>query len=345
MPMVDLRSDTITQPDAEMRRVMAEAPVGDDVFGEDPTINELQEYMAALTGKEAALFVPSGTQANQIAINSHTQPGNEVICEYKSHIFNYEAGAAGALAGVQLHPIQAKYGIIEAEQVEAAIRPFDDHYAQTKLVCLENTNNRWGGTVYNLNQIKDIRRIAKKHKLAMHLDGARLWNASVATGTSIADYAKPFDSVSLCFSKGLGAPVGSVLVGSKKFIKRAHAYRKMYGGGMRQAGILAKAALYAVEHNFDRLAEDHRRTRVLAEAVNQVPGLVVNMQTVQSNILIIDTSLCTVSAFDIVEQLAEKGIRVLAFSPTRIRAVLHLHITDDDIELAISAFNSVRTNQ
>ncbi len=343
MKTIDLRSDTVTRPDDEMREIMAAAPVGDDVFGEDPTINKLQNTIAEITGKEAALFVASGTQANQIAVNAHTQPGDEVICEARCHIFNYEGGAAGALSGVQLHTLNGKYGILDPEEVEAAIRPADHHFAQTRLISLENTNNRWGGTIYPLKNIKKIRSIARKHRLQMHLDGARLWNAAVATGTPIKDYCTPFDSVSLCFSKGLGAPVGSILAGKKSFIEKAHYYRKMYGGGMRQAGILAAAALHAMKHNFNRLADDHRRAKVLAEAINQIPGLVVNLQTVETNIIIIDSSLCPRKAPEIVEKLAEHGILVLAFSPTRIRAVLHMHITDADIEYTIAVLKSMVT--
>lgn len=343
MNIIDLRSDTVTQPNEEMREIMASAPVGDDVFAEDPTINKLQAKIAEMTGKEAALFVTSGTQANQIAINAHTQPGDEVICEARSHIFNYEAGAAAALAGVQLHTLTGKYGILDPIEVEAAIRPADHHYARTRLIALENTNNRWGGTIYPLKEIKKIHKIARKHRLSMHLDGARLWNASIATNTPLKDYTDPFSSVSLCFSKGLGAPVGSILAGSKHFIERAHYYRKMYGGGMRQAGILASAALYAMKNNFNRLADDHRRTRVLAEAINQIPNFVVNLQTVQTNIIILDTSLCRQTAYELVAELSDKGIHMLAFSPTRIRAVLHLHISDEDIDRTIETMKNLQT--
>ncbi len=335
MKTIDLRSDTLTKPSQEMRRAMASAQVGDDVFAEDPTVNALQEKICELSGKEAALFVASGTQANQISVNAHTRPGDEVICEECCHIYNYEAGAPAALSGVQLHPLPGKYGILDAEEVELAIRPTDHHFAQTRLITLENTHNRWGGTVYPLEEIKKIHKLAKNHNLKMHLDGARLWNASIASGVSIKEYAHYFDSVSLCFSKGLGAPVGSVIAGSKDFIERAHRYRKLYGGGMRQAGIIAAGAVFAVEHQFERLAEDHRRARMLAEAINDMPGFVVNLQTVQTNIIIIDTSLNSKGAVDVANDLAQKGIKMIAFSPTRLRAVTHLHITDEDIEQVI----------
>ena len=341
MEIIDLRSDTLTVPSPEMREVMASADVGDDVFGEDPTINKLQDKIAAMTGKEAALFTASGTQANQTAINVHTQPGDEIICEKRSHIFNYEAGAAAALSGAQLHTLSGRYGILDPDEVELAVRPADHHYAQTRLIALENTHNTWGGTIYPIDEIKKIRVISDKYNLKMHLDGARLWNASAASGISIKEYAEYFDSVSLCFSKGLGAPVGSIIAGSKEFIDRAHYYRKLYGGGMRQAGILAAAAIFAVENNFERLTEDHRRARLLAEKVNQLPGFVVNLQTVQTNIVIIDTSLNAANAIQITSDLAEKGVKVIPFSPTRFRMVTNMHITDEQIEQVIDVMKNL----
>ncbi len=341
MMSIDLRSDTLTAPSPEMREVMAAAEVGDDVFGEDPTINILQDKIAALAGKEAALFVTSGTQANQISINVHTQPGSEVICEERSHIFNFEAGAAAALSGAQLHTLHGKYGILDPEDVELAIRPADHHFAQTRLIALENTHNKWGGTIYPVDEIKKIRTVSDKHNLKMHLDGARLWNASAATGIPIKEYAQYFDSVSLCFSKGLGAPIGSIITGSKEFIDRAHYYRKLYGGGMRQAGILAAAAIFAVDNNFERLTEDHRRARILGDAVNLLPGFVVDLHTVQTNIVIIDTSLNSRSAQQIALDLADKGVRVIPFSPTRIRMVINLHVTDEQIEQVIEVMKNL----
>lgn len=335
MRIIDLRSDTITKPSPEMRERMAQAEVGDDVFGEDPAVNALQEKVKELTGKEAALFVCSGTQANQICINAHTRPGDEVICEYRSHIFNYEAGSPALLSGVQLHPILGNYGVLDYESVKEAIRPLDHHFAQTGLISLENTHNRWGGTIYPVKKIKEMRRLADEHNLKMHLDGARLWNASVVSGISIKEYAGYFDSVSLCFSKGLGAPVGSIAAGSAEFIDRTHYYRKAYGGGMRQAGILAAAALYAIENNLERLKDDHRRARILAEAFNTIPGFVVDLQGVQTNIVIIDTSLNKKPAPQIAAELAEKGIKVQAFSSTSLRVVTHLDINDQDIDHTI----------
>ncbi|MBD3224008.1 MAG: low-specificity L-threonine aldolase [Caldithrix sp.] len=345
MDFIDLRSDTITQPVTEMRRHMAEADVGDDVFGEDPTVNALQDKICELTGKEAALFVTSGTQANQIAINAHTQPGDEVICEYRSHIFNYEAGAPALLSGVQVHPIQGEHGILQPAQIEEVIRPRDHHFPVSRLIGLENTHNRWGGVIYPLEAIKEMRTFADNQNLLMHLDGARLWNASAATGIPIKTYASYFDSVSLCFSKGLGAPVGSVIAGNERFIERAHYYRKVYGGGMRQAGIIAAGALYALEHHTGRLMEDHIRARKLAEELNMLTGLVIDLQRVQTNIVIIDTSLSGIPANEFEALLSQNHVRMKAISPSRLRAVTHLQISDDDIKHTINAFKNILKHQ
>ncbi len=341
MKTVDLRSDTITKPSPEMRAAMAAAEVGDDVFSEDPTVNSLQERIKTLTGKEAALFVSSGTQANQTAINAHTQPGDEVICEYNSHIFNYEAGAPAMLSGVQLHPLQGQAGVLDLDQVVQSIRSADHHFPRTRLICLENTHNRWGGAIYPLEQIAEIRKIADRFGLKMHLDGARLWNASVATGISIAEYSRYFDSVSLCFSKGLGAPVGSVVAGSREFIDRVHYYRKAYGGGMRQAGILAAAALYAIDRNVARLKEDHFRTKILAENISALPDFSINPALVQTNIAIFEVMSRTKSAPDYAEELSREGIKMIAFSAKKLRAVTHLDIDDSDIDFVIEKLNKL----
>ena len=341
MRTVDLRSDTLTRPTEEMRRYMMGAEVGDDVFAEDPTINRLQEKIAQLSGKEAALFVTSGTQGNQVCINAHTQPGQEIILDRNAHIANYECGAPAMLAGVQLHTIEGKNGIITAEQVERALRPPDDHYPQTGLICLENTHNRAGGVIYPLEEIRRISELARRKKLPLHLDGARLWNASAATGISIEEYCRYFDSVSLCFSKGLGAPVGSIVVGDREFIKRAHFYRKAYGGGIRQGGILAAAALYALEHHLPLLKEDHRRARLLAEGIAGLRGISVDFDTVQTNILIFEVDPKKITADALVKKLGEQGVKMFTFGPTRIRAVAHLEISDEDIEYAIGVFKRV----
>src|SRR6516225_1198839 len=257
-PIIDLRSDTVTRPTPGMRAAMAAAEVGDDVFGDDPSVNRLQERVAALLGKEAALFVPSGTMSNQICVKVHTQPGDELLCEANCHIYNYEAGGPAVLAGVTCRTIEGDYGVLDVSQLEDKIRPVNDHLVRTRLVCLENTHNRGGGRVYPLEKIQAISTWAHANGLMMHLDGARLWNAIVATGIPAAEWGRHFDSVSVCFSKGLGAPVGSALAGSHDFITRARRIRKRFGGGMRQAGVIAAAALYALDHHIDRLAEDHR---------------------------------------------------------------------------------------
>ena len=254
---IDLRSDTITQPDDGMREAMARAVVGDDVLGDDPTVKALEQYTADLLGKEAAVFVPSGTMANQLAIRVHTRPGDAMLLDANSHIYFYEAGAPAALAGVHSKLLDGQRGQFTAEQVEAAIPPRDDHFAQPSLVCLENTHNRGGGSVWPLEKIGAVAETARRHNLALHLDGARLWNASASSGISEREYAAQFDTVSVCFSKGLGAPVGSALAGSAEAIARARYYRKQQGGAMRQVGILAAAARYALDHNRARLADDH----------------------------------------------------------------------------------------
>jgi threonine aldolase len=341
MNKIDLRSDTITVPTSDMRTFMIRAKVGDDVFGEDPTVNDLQNMIVEMLDMEAALFVPSGTQANQISVNSHTNPGNEVICDYNSHIFNYESGAAGMLSGVQLHPIIGKNGHPTAEQIRSVIRPKDDHFPQTKLICLENTHNRAGGTIFPLDEIKKIHDLAKENDLKLHLDGARLWNAAIETGKSLKEYASFFDSVSLCFSKALGAPVGSIVAGSKEFITRAHSYRKAYGGGMRQVGILAAACLFAVENHFERLSEDHRNARLLAEGINNVGPFRVDLDSVQTNIVISDITPGSINAFEIVKRLEENDILSIAFGSHKIRFVTHLNITQEDIETCLQVMTNL----
>ena len=258
---IDLRSDTVTKPTPAMRKAMAEAEVGDDVFGEDPTVNALQEKVAKILGKEASIFVPSGTMANQLAIKSHTQPGDEVIIEATSHPYNFEAGASAALSGIQFYCLKGIRGILDASQIEEAIRPDDHHFPVTRLICLENTHNRGGGSVYPIKKIAEISRFAKSKGLLLHLDGARLWNASVAAGIKPQEYAQWADSVSVCLSKGLGAPIGSLVAGSKTFIDRVHRFRKMFGGGMRQVGIIAAAGIYALDHHIGRLKEDHENAK------------------------------------------------------------------------------------
>lgn len=339
--IVDLRSDTFTKPSPGMREAIAGAEVGDDVFGEDPTVNLLQERVASMLGKEAGLFVASGTMGNQVAVNAHTQPGDEVILEATAHIFMYEAGAPGLLSGVQLKTVPGALGVLSAEQVEDAIRPENYHFPPTRLICLENTHNTAGGTIFPLDEIKRIREVADARGLSMHLDGARLWNASVASGIPLDEWAQAFDSVSVCFSKGLGAPVGSLLAGSEAFIRRAHRYRKVYGGGMRQAGIIAAGALYAVEHNIERLEEDHRDARRLAESVASLPGVSIDMDSVQTNIVYMEVEGAKYTAQQIVEKLRNGGILMLALGKSRIRAVTHMDIPEGGIDRAIHGFKQL----
>ncbi len=333
--IIDLRSDTVTKPSDQMRRVMAEAEVGDDVFGDDPTVNKLQEKVAAMLGKEAALFTPSGSMANTIAILAHTQPGDEVIVERESHTFNYEVAGAAVMGGVQLNTILGERGILEPGQIAREIREPNVHIPQTKLICLENTHNRGSGSIYPLEKIQAIHQLAQKNNLKMHLDGARLFNACVASGINPEDYAQYFDTIMFCFSKGLGAPVGSILAGSKAFIDRAHRVRKMLGGGMRQVGILAAAALYALENNVERLADDHKNAQMLATGLAKIKGFQINPEHVETNILVFDVSESGFSVTDVLNKLKAKGVLMVPFGHTLARAVTHLDVSREDIETAI----------
>jgi len=340
--MIDLRSDTVTQPTDAMRKAMARAEVGDDVYGEDPTVNRLQDMAAALLGKRAALFVPSGTMGNQLAIRAHTQPGQEVIVESKAHIVRYEQGAAGALAGVQLHWVAGDRGIMTAEQVEAAIRPNDPHSIPTGLICIENTHNSGGGTIYSLSTIEKIRAIATKRRIPMHLDGARLFNAVAATTLPAATYAQHFETVSFCLSKGLGAPAGSLLVSSDThLIERARRFRRMYGGSMRQSGILAAAGIYALEHHVARLKTDHDHAKKLARALQQIPAVLIAPQHVETNIVIFDIPDSRLSPADLVAQFKEHGVLIHAIGGRSFRAVTHLNISTKQIDEAAEVFARV----
>jgi threonine aldolase len=334
---IDLRSDTVTRPTPGMRAAMQAAEVGDDVFGEDPTVNRLQERVAALLGKEAALFVPSGTMSNQICVKAHTQPGDELLCEVLCHIYNFEAGGPAVLSGVTCRTIEGDYGILDVSQLENKIRPINDHLVRTRLVCLENTHNRGGGRVYPLEKIEAISAWAHAHGLMMHLDGARLWNAVVATGTPAAEWARHFDSVSVCFSKGLGAPIGSALAGSREFVTRARRIRKLFGGGMRQAGVAAAAALYAVEHHVERLAEDHRNARVLAQAVADTPGLRLDPPDVDTNIVFIEVDPDLGTSKDVAAALKQRGVLIQTPAPQVLRACLHLDVSAAQAERAAEA--------
>lgn len=338
--MIDLRSDTVTKPSPAMREAMARADVGDDVYGEDPTVNRLQGMAASLLGKEAALFVPTGIMANQLALRAQTKPGDEVVIEGRSHIVRYEHGAAAALAGVQLHWVTTERGIMTAERVEAAIRPKDPYSLSTALICLEQTHNSGGGSIYPLPVIEAIRAVSRRYDIPMHLDGARLFNAVVATGVSAADYAQHFDTVSFCLSKGLGAPVGSLVVSQRSLIDRMRPLRRMYGGGMRQAGVLAAAGIYALEHNIDRLTDDHVNAKRLADALEKIPGVSVNPSHVQTNIVVFEVAGSR-SASDIVASLKNAGVLLNAVGPRSFRAVTHLDVSPADIDKAVDIFHTV----
>lgn len=339
--MIDLRSDTVTKPTPAMRAAMMAAEVGDDVFGEDPTVNALQEKAAQLLGKEAAIFVASGTMANQLSIKAHTQPGDEVIIEAGAHAMNFEGGAGAALSGVQFWGIPGNRGIIDVSQVEAAIRPDDPHFPISRLIIIENTHNRGGGTVFPLSKILEIRELANKRGLRMHMDGARLWNACVASGISPAQYAAAFDSISICLSKGLGCPAGSLVVGSKDFIKRVHRLRKMVGGGMRQIGFLAAAGIYALDHHIERLEEDHRKAQKLALGLAAIKNIKINPAEVETNILYFDVSPAERTAHEVVLACRQKGLLLHATGKTRIRCVTHLDVSFADIDQALKTITEV----
>jgi threonine aldolase len=339
--MIDLRSDTVTKPTPAMREAMMSAEVGDDVFGEDPTVNRLQENVAALLGKEAGLFMVSGSMSNQVAVKTHTQPGDEVILDREAHICVYECGTPAAFSGVMLTTIPGKNGFFTAEEADLAVRPLNVHHPRTRLVSIENTHNRAGGTICPLGLIEGVHAVADRHGLAMHLDGARLWNASVATGIPLKTYASHFDSVSVCFSKGLGAPVGSMLAGTREFISKAHRFRKMFGGGMRQAGVLAAAAQYAVDHHVKRLADDHRNARRFAESVAGLPGIRIDLDTVQTNIVLIRLADAKLTAMQAVEKLKERDLLVIATGPDRLRAVFHLDVSAGQTDAAVESFRKV----
>jgi threonine aldolase len=334
MKIIDLRSDTVTKPSAAMKRAMFSAPLGDDVFGDDPTVNKLQAETARLLGKEAGLFVPTGTMGNQIALKTLTRPGDEVILDYESHIFRYEVAGAAVMSGLQFHTLAGPGAIMTVEQVKNAIRPPDIHQPQTRVVCLENTHNRGGGVAYPLDEIKKISALCKRRKIKMHLDGARLWNASIASGVPLKTYAKHFDSVMVCFSKGMGCPAGSVLVGSAEFIENARRNRKMMGGGMRQAGILAGACRYALKHNIGRMAEDHKRAKTLAQTISQISKIRIDLASVQTNIVVFDIKQTGMMSEQAMERLARQGLWLVSFGPTRLRAVTHLDVNDGDVRRA-----------
>ena len=341
--MIDLRSDTVTRPSQGMRQAMYEAEVGDDVYGEDPTVNRLQERVAAVLGKEAALFVPSGTMANQICLHVLTDPGDEVLLERGSHVFNYESGAAGLLSGIQLHPLDGDRGRLSPSQVDAAVRPAADVLPRTRVVSVENTANKAGGVVYSPDRIQSIAEVARAHDLHLHLDGARLWNAAAALEVEEQALAAPADLVWVALSKGLGAPVGSVIAGPSSLIDTARRTRKQFGGGMRQAGILAAAGLYAIEHHRPALDRDHEKAHRLAEGIAACPQFSVDPAEVDTNIVIFEGPADR--AADIVEDLQEDGVLLTPFGPSTIRATTHRDVSMDETEEALSIIQAYADRQ
>ncbi|HEX3032981.1 MAG TPA: low-specificity L-threonine aldolase [Bacillota bacterium] len=335
--IIDLRSDTVTKPTPEMRRAMAEAEVGDDVMGEDPTVCRLEELGAARFGKEAALFVASGTMGNQLAILTHTSRGDEIIVEAEAHVYFYEVGGIGALAGVQTRTIRGEKGVLSADLVRQGIRMHDIHFPKTSLICLENTHNRAGGTVTNLHQMEAIGGVAKEFNLAVHLDGARIFNAATALGVGVKELTKDADTVMCCLSKGLSAPVGSLLVGPAAWISRARKWRKMLGGGMRQAGIIAAAGIIALEQMVDRLAEDHEKARRLAEGLAGIPGLTVDLDCVQTNIVISSLENSNVSVPVFLDRIGSRGVKASYFGEQLVRFVTHGDVAPEDIDTVLMA--------
>jgi Threonine aldolase len=335
---IDFRSDTVTRPSPAMLDTMMQARVGDDVFGEDPSVNELESLAASMFGMEAALFCPSGTMTNQIAIKCHTQPGDEVICDADAHIYQYEGGGIAFNSGCSVKLLSGDRGRINAEQVRQAIQPDDVHRARTSLVCVENTSNRGGGSCYEWEALEKIKQVCAEHHLAFHIDGARLFNAMVAKGQSPQQYGALFDSISICLSKSLGCPVGSILLGSKSFIKQARRIRKVLGGGMRQAGFLAAAGIYALTNNIDRLQKDHEHARLIGAALENKP-FVASILPIETNIIIFETK--GITAKELVEKLKQHQILGYAIAPYRVRLVLHLDITEAMVARTIEVLNAL----
>ncbi|MFH1686607.1 MAG: GntG family PLP-dependent aldolase [bacterium] len=340
METIDLRSDTVTRPGSEMRRAMAEAAVGDDVFGDDPTVKELERYVAALFEREASLYVPSGTMGNQICLKAHSLPGWELLCDRECHVVNYEVAGPVVHSGLLVNLLTTEYGMVTAEMVRENVRPINLHCPLTKLVELENTHNRHGGTVLPQDEILRVREVCDDFGLLFHLDGARVWNAHIATGLSLAELTRPFDSASVCLSKALGAPVGSMILGSGEFIERCRRERKLFGGGMRQVGIIAAGGLYAVKNNIPRLAEDHANAQIIAEGLHGLGPFRVDFKRVQTNIVIAQLTGDETSDI-IVTKMATVGVWAVPFGPKKIRFVTHLDVSREQCLEAVSRLTTL----
>lgn len=338
--IIDLRSDTVTMPSKEMLSAIANAKIGDDVYGEDPTVNELQEYTADLLGKEAAIFVPTGTMSNQIGLKINTNPGDEVIIEKDAHIFFYETAAPAIISNVLMRTLPSIKGEMSISDISEAIRPDIYYFPKTSLICLENTHNRHGGAILSLDYFYEVSTLAKKHNIAFHLDGARIWNASVATQIPFKKYVEPFDTISVCLSKGLGAPAGSVLVGSQEKINLARKWRKILGGGMRQVGILAAAGLYAMKNNIARLAEDHENAKYFANEISQVDEVKVDINQVETNMVVVET-IKNMNANELVLKCKEKGVLFSTISENKVRIVFHLDVSKENTKKAVEIIKSV----
>ncbi|MGD6802832.1 low-specificity L-threonine aldolase [Rossellomorea vietnamensis] len=341
--MIDLRSDTVTKPSKEMREAALNARVGDDVYGEDPAVNELEQTAAKLLGKEAALFVTSGTQGNQIAVLTHCNPGNEVIMEAESHIFYYESGAISAFAGVQPRTLKGIRGVMDPLEVEGAVREDDQHFPETSLICIENTHNRAGGAIVPSSNMKEIYTIAQKNHIPVHVDGARLFNAASALGVPLTEFTQYCDTVQVCLSKGLGAPVGSIIAGSEVFIKKARKWRKRLGGGLRQAGIIAAPGLYALNHMRERLVEDHENAVLLSEGLSSIPSLTI-ANNVDTNIVVAEVSALGMTSAEFTSLLKKEGILAVTFGPSLVRFTTHFDVSKNDIEKTIAVVKKLVEN-
>ena len=331
--MIDLRSDTVTRPTPGMKEAMMNAELGDDVFGEDPNIQALEKHAASLLGKEAALYCPSGTMTNQIGINVHTSPGDELICDSKSHTYRYEGGGMAFHSGVSVDPLEGDRGRITAEQVKSAIQAINAHFPKSRLVVLENTHNKGSGSIYDKDEVDRIAALCQEKGLKLHLDGARLFNAVVASGISAKEWSQPFDTISICLSKGLGAPVGSLLAGSRTFIEEAHRKRKVFGGGMRQAGIIAAGGLYALNHHIEQLEEDHRKAQRIGEALEQNPN-VAEMAPIDTNIVVVRLK-AGITPQEQLQEWEKEGLKAVPFGEQQIRLVTHLDISEEKLEQAL----------